>query len=138
MDEESPLALPINVREALEEDPAVLHVYENNWASIRTHHQRNNRVQDTYNFRFTSFSNECIRHRVDEIYSDQNNYFKLNMSFGIILSNRVTGELRYFHSSHNNSLFLERPVVVSSRDDIDLFLDQFMLKDVEEVLLHSR
>jgi hypothetical protein len=46
---------------------------------------------------------------VRRIFRQQTTTFKINLSFGFILRNVETGELRYYHSSKNNSRFFETP-----------------------------
>jgi hypothetical protein len=45
---------------------------------------------------------------VRRIFKQQTTAFKINLSFGFILRNVETGELRYYHSSQNNSRLLWR------------------------------
>jgi hypothetical protein len=42
---------------------------------------------------------------VRRIFRQQTTAFKINPSFGFILRNVETGELRYYHSSQNNAVF---------------------------------
>ncbi|KAJ8020744.1 hypothetical protein HOLleu_40418 [Holothuria leucospilota] len=110
----------------------IAQAYSDNWGAIRTHHSRNNRVQDVYNFRIDSLDVQYLGGLVSSVYSEQGNYFKLNLSFGFILRSRLTGELRYFHSSFNNHRLLEHPVIMGDRRDIDTFIQQLEDIDIEQ------
>jgi hypothetical protein len=46
-------------------------------------------------------------------------FFKINLSFGFILRNVETGELRYYHSSQNNSRFFDAPHLIRTEEDLE-------------------
>ena len=60
------------------------------------------------------------------IFRTQRNAFKINLSFGFILSNVETGEKRYYYPSQNGLIF-NQPLVVADEDDL-----QRVLQRVEE------
>ena len=60
------------------------------------------------------------------IFRTQRNAFKINLSFGFILSNVETGEKRYYYPSQNGFIF-DQPLVVADEDDL-----QRLLQRVEE------
>jgi hypothetical protein len=45
-------------------------------------------------------------------------------SFGFILRNVETGELRYYHSSQNNSRFFDAPHLIRTEEDLERFLEE--------------
>ena len=51
---------------------------------------------------------------MDEIFTDQNGAFKINLSLGLILRNMESGEYRYFAPHVNDSLF-PSPFLIGSR-----------------------
>jgi hypothetical protein len=54
-------------------------------------------------------SRDCLcRHHSRQ----QTTAFKINLSFAFILRNVETGELRYYHSSQNNSRFFDVPHLI--------------------------
>ena len=107
-------------------------LYRDNWRSIRTHHRYGRRVQDVYNFRIGGGRDQVgggggggvsvMERRLRAIFNRQRQAFKINMSYGYILRNVETGELRYYHSSLNNHRYFDVPPLISNRDDLDEFI----------------
>ena len=60
------------------------------------------------------------------IFYDQDVSFKMNASFGFVLRNQETGELRYFHSSLNNERVLEVPHLVRNQEEFQTGLSRIM------------
>ena len=58
--------------------------------------------------------------KLDEIFTDQNGAFKINLSLGLILRNMETGEYRYFAPHVNDSLF-PSPILIGSRKYLRIF-----------------
>ena len=58
--------------------------------------------------------------KLDEIFTDQNGAFKINLSLGLILRNMETGEYRYFAPHVNDSLF-PSPFLIGSRKYLRIF-----------------
>ena len=114
----------------VEDNDQVLYdnLYRANWSSIRTHHRVGRRVQDIYNFRIGSGRDQVggggsmVERRLRAIFNRQRFAFKINMSYGYVLRNYETGELRYFHSSLNNHRYLEVPHLIANRDDLNEFI----------------
>ena len=80
-------------------------LYRQHWQSIRTEEATGNRVQDRYNFALHEMTASTFTEMVHRIFREQITAFKINLSFGFILRYMETGELRYYHSSQNNSTF---------------------------------
>ena len=59
---------------------------------------------------------------VYQIFREQTTAFKINLSFGFILRNIETGELRYYHSSQNNARFVDVPHLIRTEEDLEKFL----------------
>ena len=55
------------------------------------------------------------------IFRAQGNAFKINLSFGLILSNVETGEKRYYYPSQNGLIF-DQPLVVADEADLQIVL----------------
>jgi hypothetical protein len=53
-------------------------------------------------------------------------------SFGFILRNVETGELRYYHSSQNNSRFFDVPHLIRTEEDLERFLEELSRHDMLE------
>ena len=57
--------------------------------------------------------------------------FKVNLSFGFILKQKVTGRLRYYHSSNNCcGRYMEEPALITNRADFDQFLERIQESDI--------
>ena len=68
----------------------------------------------------------------ERIMRDQQTRFKLNYSFGYVLRNIDTDELRYCHSSSNNALVLEAAVTISNSNELEKFLRKIAAEDFLE------
>ena len=65
------------------------------------------------------------------MFRNQSSAFKINLSFGFILRNKISGELRYFHSSNFFSgRFLDAPHLVNNACDFETFLHSFDKQDI--------
>ena len=56
------------------------------------------------------------------IMRDQQTRFKLNYSFGYVLRNIDTDELRYYHPCSNNAQVLDAAVTISNSNELEEFL----------------
>ena len=91
-----------------------------------------------YNFPAGNDVNEDqITEAADAMYEQQHHAFKLNLSFGVILRNRETGEYRYFRPFYNDSV-LERPLYVSRRRDLRTLTLRLRRMDLFTQLLRNR
>ena len=98
-----------------------LRLYAENYRAIR-HYVRPNRVQSIYNIRLTPTRSDFAL-RLEQIFHEQKNSFKINASFGYVLRHRVTHELRYFHASLNNHRMMDMPILVNTLQDYRRFVD---------------
>ena len=91
-------------------DDNLINFYRSQWSSIRTI-RRSGRIQSTYNIRLTDLNTTSLHHTLWNIFKTQSSAFKINLRFGFILRNKISGELRYFHSSKNFQVgFWMRPI----------------------------
>ena len=66
-----------------------------------------------------------------QLFEEQTTDFKVNLSFGFILKQKVTGRLRYYHSSNNCcGRLLEEPSLITNRGDFDRFLARIQESDI--------
>ena len=118
--------IPEDVANQIEQDGTEV-TYRANWRAIRdyVHHHR---VQSVYNIRMRSMTapqlDDVVRERLARLLSEQSHAFKINASYGFILQHRLTGELRYYHSSYNNARLWETPVHVRQSSDFQVVLDR--------------
>ena len=70
-----------------------------------------------------------IRSHILHIYNRQNNAFRVNLAFGMILFNTETGEYRYF-IPHFNSNILDYPFIISNQNGIRFFMHKITGIDI--------
>ena len=75
---------------------------------------------------------------VHHIFRQQTSAFRINVSFGFILRNVETGELRYYHSSQNNPGFCYVPHLIRNEEDFDKCLDDLSRHDTLEYIRQQR
>ena len=100
---------------------------------IRTKLHTGNRVQNTYNY---SLEGRRYADIVEQVHSDITTHkktrFKINYSYGVILRNVGTDQLRYFYESLGNARMLDFAVLISDQDDRRHFLEEICDFDMKE------
>ena len=107
-------------------------VYQHHWSSIRTHHRTGQCIQDVYNYRLQDVNVNHLVEQLQHMFRQQRTRFKVNASFGFVLRNIEMGELRYYHSSHNQGRLLEVPHMINNQADFDAFLQEVLQEDILE------
>jgi len=91
---------------------------------IRTKLHTGNRVQNTYNY---SLEGRCHADIVEQVHSDimtrERTRFEINYSYGVVLRNVETDQLRYFYGSLGNAHKLDFAVLISNQEDLRNFLE---------------
>ena len=118
---EDPVQCPPDVENLwndCEEDE--LECLRQHWSSIRTHtiHQK---LTDIYNERISDLTD--LKEIIESIFEQQTTAFKLNLSFGFILKNNETGEVRYYYPSQNGFVFQE-PILIANHEDLENLLQK--------------
>ena len=109
-----------------------------NWGSIRTYVAQGP-VQTRYNHRLTTMDTRELQEPLRQLFEEQTTSFKLNLSFGFILKQKVTGRLRYYHSSNNCcGRLLEEPSLITNRGDFDRFLERIRVPDILQWAIAQR
>ena len=80
---------------------------------------------------------ERLIDQMENIYSDQEETFKVNVSLGFILRHIETGEYRYFAPNQNETLF-PLPSLISSRRSLKLFENKLRSVNLMEHLKKAR
>ena len=111
---------------------AMREVYQEHWSSIRTHHHTGQRVEDVYNFRIRDLNLHSLTEELQQMFRSQTVRFRINVSFGFILRHVETGELCYYHSSHNQGRLLDIPPAITNQEDFDAFLSSILQADILE------
>ena len=114
----------------LPEDPETRILYLRHWNSIKTQENSGNRLQDRYSFTLHDIASSNFPEMVYRIIGQQTTAFKINVSFGFILRNVETGELRYYHPSQNNSRLFYVPHLIRTEEDLDKFLADLSRQDI--------
>ena len=111
---------------------------QENWASVRTHVVRGP-VQTRYNHRFTTPDKRVLKEPLGELFDEQTTAFKVNLSFGFILKQKVTGRLRYYHSSNNCcGRYMEEPALITNRADFESFQERIQESDILQWAIAQR
>jgi len=72
------------------------------------------------------------------IFDQQSTAFTINLSFGFMLRNVETGELRYFHSSFNNKRYFDIPNRIRNEEDLERFIEEIARQDLWEYIRQQR
>jgi len=115
-------------------EPDLHALYKQRWGAIRTHHVINQPIQDRFNYSIdpetqTQPSDDTLH---NDIFVPQTTSFKINYSYGFVLRNTETQELRYFHASYNNARVLDSAMTVTSVNEFDQFLERVEQTDLLE------
>ena len=109
-----------------------------NWGSIRTYVAQGP-VQTRYNHRLTTMDTRELQEPLRQLFEEQTTAFKVNLSFGFILKQKVTGRLRYYHSSNNCcGRLLEEPSLITNRGDFDRSLERIHQPDILQWAISQR
>ena len=119
-----------------EEDHELNFFLEEYWSSVRTRHLTGRPVQDLYNFRLIGSRRIGAPVNMEAglraVFQQLRQRVKMNVSFGLVLRNSVTGELRYFHPCHNNARFFEEPFVIASEANLEAMIRALNEADIVE------
>ena len=88
-------------------------------------------------FRFTELSFEDLADQLAEVFRLHDEAFKLNISFGFIMTHIETGENQYFYPGRNQTL-LDKPFRISQSSDLNTLLQNLKNKDILEHVHQQR
>ena len=113
------------MEEFLARVPANYHdIYKRHWHTIQTSLKRGV-LRDVYHFPIADYTRTSDY--LDTVRAARQR-FKINVSFGFIIRNRTTDELRFFHPS-NNTLLFARPMLIANENDVTNLLERIELQD---------
>ena len=96
-------------------------------------------IQTKYNYRMTTLDTSELEESLNSVFLEQTTAFKINLSYGFVLRNKVTGKYKYYHSSCNCCRrYLDEPSLVTSRSDFDEFLERIQHSDVLQWAIKQR
>ena len=99
-----------------------------NWEAVKTYF-RCRKVVDIFNFRLINQQVSITDALCDVWLNKTPTQVKLQCCLGYVLKNSITSELRYFHSSANNTMLFDKPVTIKSLNDIQKIAD--FLEDLD-------
>ena len=109
-----------------------------NWGSIRTYVAQGP-VQTRYNHRLTTMDTRELQEPLRQLFEEQTTAFKVNVSFGFILKQKVTGRLRYYHSSNKCcGRYMEEPALITNRADFESFQERIQESDIPQWAIAQR
>ena len=123
---------PISTNE--EEDPDLQDIYSTFSKYIKSR-TKIGQIMDQFNFKLEVFSKNEIIFQFKKIFRQQKTAFKVNISMGFILQNKVTKEYRFFWSSQNNQLFFSKPTLIRNSEDKKSFIDEINNTDLVEKII---
>ena len=130
LDEDPVLAPPVEHAANDELSSALQDFVQENWGSVRTH-VVHGPIQTRYNRRLTSLDMRDLHDQLFLLFDQQTTAFKVNLSFGFILKQKVTGRLRYYHSSNNCcGRYMEEPALITNRADFESFQERIQEPDL--------
>ena len=78
----------------------LLDVVRAHWSTIRTRVSRGP-LQCRYDYILTTLDTTVLETPLKNVFQEQTNAFKINLSYGFILRNKNTGQYKYYHPSCN-------------------------------------
>jgi hypothetical protein len=119
-------------------DAGLAEVYYRYQNIILAPHSERQGLISTFNFPLTNnFTLENLSEYVDRIRSRQSFAFKINMSFGFLLKNKRSGEIRYFYPQRNTDI-LPKPVLISNSKDVLKLSRRLEVMDLLTLLMTNR
>ena len=99
---------------------------------------RNSEADAVYNYPVdNSVSIEEVMGQAEDIFDDQNNSFKINLSLGLILYNNTTSKFRYF-KPYSSDFLLSRPVAINSENSLRALRRELNALDFNNYILRQR
>ena len=122
----------------LPENPETKILYLRHWNTIQTQENSRNRVQERYSFALNDIASSTFPEIARHTFTQQPTAFTINLSFGFMLRNVKTGELRYFHSSFNNNRYFDIPHRIRNVEDLERFIEEIARQDLLEYIRQQR
>ena len=118
-------------------DDETMQCVEDSLHLIMRPHDMNADTKQLNFFRFTELSFDDMAHHLAEVFSLHDEAFKLNISFGFIMTHIETGEHQYFYPARNQTL-LSEPFRISHSSDVASLLQLLKDKDILEHVHQQR
>ena len=96
-------------------------------------------LQSRYNYRLTTLDTTALETPLRNVFQEQTNAFKINLSYAFVLRNKNTDRYRYYHASCNCcGRYLDEPSLVVNSKDFDEFLVRIREADVLQWAINQR
>ena len=118
-------------------DRETMHCIENSLHLIMKQHNMETDSKQLNFFRFTDLTFEDIEEHLAEVFRLHDEAFKLNISFGFIMTHIETGENQYFYPARIQTL-LDKPVRITQSSDVTTLLQHLKDKDILEHVHQQR
>ena len=118
-------------------DDKSIQCIENSLHLIMRPHDLNSDTKQLNFFRFTELSFEDMAEQLAEVFRMHDEAFKVNISFGFLMTHIESGENQYFYPARNQTL-LDQPFRVSHSSDVTALLQQLKDKDILEHVHQQR
>ena len=116
----------------------LLDVVRAHWSTIRTRVTRGP-LQCRYDYRVTTLDTTVLEPSLRNVFQEQTNAFKINLSYGFVLRNKNTGQYKYYHPSCNCcGRYLDEPSLITNSKDFDTFLERIRETDVLQWAINQR
>lgn len=97
--------------------------------------QNNSNQVETINFQYENFSK--FQSRLNFYFNRSETTFYINISFGYILKNILTGEYQIYYASFNNNFF-ESAQIISNQHEFNIFLNNLSENNIIEFYKNFR
>ena len=118
-------------------DQETMHCIENSLHLIMKQHNMETDSKQLNFFRFPELTFEDIEEHLAEVFRLHDEAFKLNISFGFIMTHIENGQNQYFYPGRNQTL-LDTPFRISQFSDVAALLQQLKDKDILEHVHQQR
>ena len=136
--DEDPIDPPARLPFADNLSTELLDVVRAHWSTVRTRVTRGP-LQCMYDYRLTTLDTTVLETPLKNMFQEQTNAFKINLSYGFILRNKNTGRYKYYHSSCNCcGRYLDEPSLITNSKDFDDFLERIRETDVLQWAINQR
>ena len=121
--ERPPARLPEPYDLEVDNDSPVMELYRREWPMIRSYFVRGRARDDrSYNVRVYTMDPTELEPWLRRVHRDQTHAYKISGSYGYILRQKETGELRYFNSERRNFNILRSAFQDALGDDAPFFV----------------
>ena len=130
-DVENQLDKLIAPKTGFEEDTGYKAAIDSHWSAIRDSRKERSFYMEINKKLSADFTYKALRDIITEICQKLGHASKINIGFGFMLRDVITGEYRYFYASGNTLLF-DRAVTLSKMTDVNTLMKRILDIDLAE------